>query len=48
VADAKGVRWVRVSDESVAWALYDHEDTGDLESWRKVAGNYGPVRLVAP
>jgi hypothetical protein len=44
VLDDCGVRWERIYDDAVSWQMADAGD--DLESWTKVAGNYGPVRVL--
>lgn len=46
VETTAGERWVRDDDLVIAWFHEGHEDD-DPESWIKVAGNYGPVRVVA-
>ncbi|MFJ8966057.1 DUF6221 family protein [Lentzea sp. NPDC102401] len=43
VDDATGVQWLR-STGGEYWLRLDDLD-GDPESWTKVAGNYGPVKL---
>lgn len=44
VMDDHGIRWSRA--EAGYWLREGRED-GDPESWNKVAGNYGPVRVVS-
>ena len=44
VRDARGRRWHRFDDETNAWIQLDDDD--DVESWIRVAGNYGPVTVV--
>jgi len=38
-------RWSRSYEDEGYWLAEGRED-GDPESWNKVAGNYGPVRVV--
>ena len=46
VLDDCGARWTRIPGmEPCGWLMAGH-DGGDPESWTKVAGNYGPVRVV--
>jgi hypothetical protein len=49
VEDATGVEWLRTRavHDGVYWLRRDNLD-GDPESWAKVAGNYGPVKLKGP
>jgi len=44
VRDSMGRRWTRFEDEPRSWIQLDNDD--DTESWIKVAGNYGPVRVL--
>lgn len=44
VTTAWGQRWIRQLEGY--WLAEGRED-GDPESWNKVAGNYGPVRVVS-
>lgn len=49
VLDACGTYWERYEESEVygriRWYPRDHD--GDPETWIKVAGNYGPVTIVA-
>ena len=44
VMDDCGVRWTRDDD---GWWLREGRVDSDPESWNKIAGNYGPVRVVS-
>ncbi|MCX4232027.1 hypothetical protein [Streptomyces ortus] len=44
VLDDCGITWINSGYYPVAWMPYRGD--GDPESWTKVAGNYGPVRVV--
>lgn len=42
-----GTRWTRYPDMwPGSWLMDEFAPEGDPETWRKVAGNYGPVRIV--
>jgi len=44
VMDDCGIRWTRDDD---GWWLREGSCDSDPESWAKIAGNYGPVRVVS-
>ena len=52
VVDENGVRWYRAYDQetdgAANWCGADRGGwmDGDPETWTKIAGNYGPVRLL--
>lgn len=45
VLDDCGITWINSGYYPVAWIRADGE--GDPETWTKVAGNYGPARVVS-
>ena len=46
VATEGGEKWRRYPDMAPgSWLMEGHED-GDPETWRKVAGNYGPATVL--
>jgi len=41
-------RWERTTEpDTDYWLPVDDDGTADPESWNKIAGNYGPVRVVS-
>ena len=44
VRDPMGARWIREFEAGAGWRMLA-QPAGDVESWTKVAGNYGPVTL---